>query len=112
PSFPPVQSVVRAIELLKALNRQPISSLDLLHRQTGFPKPSIVRLLQTLGSVGIVKQGPQHGTYHLTSEVRALTAGFHSEPKAIECAAPVLEALTAKHKWPVSMAMLEDDAAV
>jgi len=112
PSFPPVQSVVRAIELLRALNRQPVSSLDILHRQTGLPKPSIVRLLQTLIATGLVKQGPQHGTYYLTSEVRTLTSGFHSEPKAIEIAAPVLEALTARHKWPVTLTVLDDMAAV
>lgn len=111
-SFPPVQSVVRAIELLKALNRQPVSSLDILHRHTGLPKPSIVRLLQTLSSIGLVKAGPQHGTYYLTAEVRTLSAGFHTEPKAIECGAPVLEAFTAKHKWPVSLAVFDDNAVV
>ena len=58
-SFPPVQSVVRAIELLQALNRQPVSTIDVLHRQTGFPKPSIVRLLQTLESKGLVRHAPR-----------------------------------------------------
>jgi DNA-binding IclR family transcriptional regulator len=47
-SFPPVQSVVRALDVLDALNRRPISTIDDLHGQTGIPKPSIVRLLQTL----------------------------------------------------------------
>lgn len=111
-SFPPVQSVVRAIELLKALNRHPISSLDMLHRETRLPKPSVVRLLQTLTSLGLVRQGPQHGTYYLTSEVRTLASGFHSEPKAIEVAAPVLEAFTARHKWPTTLTVLDDHAAV
>lgn len=112
PSFPPVQSVVRAIELLKVLNRHPISSLDMLHRETRLPKPSVIRLLQTLSAVGLVKQGPQHGTYYLTSEVRSLAAGFHSEPLAVEVAAPVLEALTARHRWPVTLAVLDGQAAV
>jgi len=111
-SFPPVQSVVRAIELIKALNRHPISSLDMLHRETRLPKPSVVRLLQTLSSVGLVRQGPQHGTYYLTSEVRSLAAGFHSEPKAIEVAAPVLEAFTARHKWPMTLTLLDGQSAV
>jgi IclR family transcriptional regulator, mhp operon transcriptional activator len=44
--------------------------------------------------------------------VRTLTAGFHSEPKAIEVAAPILEALTARHKWPMTLTVLDDMAAV
>ena len=83
-SFPPVQSVVRAIELLQALNRQPVSTVDMLHRQTGFPKPSIVRLLQTLEAKGLVRHAPQPGAYFLTSGVTTLSSGYHSEPQGKE----------------------------
>jgi IclR family transcriptional regulator, mhp operon transcriptional activator len=44
--------------------------------------------------------------------VRTLTAGFHSEPTAIEIAAPILKALTARHKWPMTLTVLDDMAAV
>jgi len=107
-SFPPVQSVVRAIKVLQALNRQPKSSIDLLYRQTGIPKPSLVRLLQTLGRVGLVTHGPQHGAYYLTSQVRSLASGYHGEPKVVEAAGPVLEAMTRVVKWPMALAVYED----
>ena len=93
-SFPPVQAVVRAIELLQALNRQPVSTVDALHRQTGFPKPSIVRLLQTLESKGLVRHAPQPGAYYLTSGVATLSSGYHSEPRVVEAAAQPMDALT------------------
>jgi IclR family mhp operon transcriptional activator len=111
-SFPPVQSVVRAVKLLQALNLQPVSTIDALHRQTRIPKPSLVRLLQTLGEVGLVRHAPQHGAYVLTSQVRSLACGFHSEPRVVEAAAPVLDRLTESIKWPAALAMLEDLAAV
>lgn len=109
-SFPPVQSVVRAVRLLQALNRQPKSSIDILHRQTGIPKPSLVRLLQTLARVGLVSHGPQHGAYYVTSQVRTLASGYHGEPKVVEAAGPVLEAMTRRIKWPMALAVYEDHA--
>lgn len=111
-SFPPVRAVERAIELLQCLNRQPISTLDQLHRQTGLPKPSLVRLLQTLVSKGLVNHAPQSGAYYLTSAVHTLSCGYHSEPRIIEAAAPVADAMTAKHKWPVAVAVFDTDAVV
>jgi len=111
-SFPPVQSVVRAIELLQALNRQPVSTVDALHRQTGFPKPSIVRLLQTLESKGLVRHAPQPGAYYLTSGVATLSSGYHSEPRVVEAAAELMDNLTRKIKWPLALAVFDGDAMV
>jgi IclR family mhp operon transcriptional activator len=111
-SSPPVRSVVRAIDLLQALNRQAVSTLDVLHAQTGIPKPTLVRLLQTFEGRGIVKHAPQHGAYFLTSGVRSLSSGYHSEPMIVEAAAPLMDALTLRVKWPMAVAMLEDSAMV
>lgn len=111
-SSPPVRSVVRALELLQALNRQPVSTLDFLHEQTRIPKPTIVRMMQTLEGCGIVKHAPQHGAYYLTSGVRSLSYGYHSEPMVVEAAAPLLDELTLRIKWPAAIAMLEDMSMV
>jgi hypothetical protein len=53
--YPPVRSVERVIDLLQCLNRQPVSTLDLLHKQPGLHKASLIRLLQTLMSEGLGK---------------------------------------------------------
>lgn len=108
----PIRVVVRAIELLQALNRQPVSTLDELHRQTGIPKPSISRLLGTLESKGLVEHAPQYGSYHLTAEVATLSNGYHSEPMILEAAAPVADAFTQDQKWPVAIAVYDGDAMV
>ncbi|MDP3834938.1 MAG: DNA-binding transcriptional regulator [Hydrogenophaga sp.] len=111
-SSTPVRSVVRAIEMLQALNRQPVSTIEWLHAQTRIPKPTIVRLLQTLEGLGLVRHAPQHGAYYLASGVRSLCAGYHSEPMIVEASAPVLDALTVRIKWPTAVAVLEDNAMV
>jgi IclR family mhp operon transcriptional activator len=104
--------VVRALDLLQALNRQAVSTLDVLHAQTRIPKPTLVRLLQTFEGRGIVKHAPQHGAYFLTSGVRSLASGYHSEPMIVEAAAPLMDEFTLRVKWPMAVAMLEDNAMV
>jgi IclR family mhp operon transcriptional activator len=104
--------VVRALDLLQALNRQAVSTLDVLHLQTRIPKPTLVRLLQTFEGRGIVRHAPQHGAYFLTSGVRSLSSGYHSEPMIVEAAAPLMDEMTLRVKWPMAIAMLEDNAMV
>jgi IclR family mhp operon transcriptional activator len=108
-SYVPVNSVVRAIRLLKELNRFPVSTLDQLYIQTKIPKPTIIRLLQTLEAQDIVRHAPQHGTYYLTSNVLSLSSGYHAEPKLIEASAPLMDELTKQIRWPLSIAALEGD---
>ena len=61
PSFPPVQSVQRALRLLAELNRQRVTSVAELHRRTGLPKPTIVRLLETLQAEGFIANDRRRG---------------------------------------------------
>ncbi len=46
PSYAPVQSVQRVLSLLRVLNRRGVSTVDLLHKETGLPKPTVVRMLE------------------------------------------------------------------
>jgi IclR family mhp operon transcriptional activator len=112
PAGPPIRSVVRAVELLQALNRRSVSTLDFLHAQTGLPKPSIVRMMQTLQRCGLVQHAPQHGAYYLSSGVLLLSHGYHSEPMIVEASAALLDALTLRLKWPLAIAVLQDFAMV
>lgn len=107
-----VRSVARAIGLLQAMNRQPVSTVDMLHLQTSLPKPTIVRLLRTLEDLQLVRHAPQHGAYYLTSEVRSLSTGYHSEPQIVEAAMSLMDAMTLKVKWPMAIAVFEDNAVV
>lgn len=94
------------------MNRQPVSTIDMLYIQTGIPKPTIVRLLRTLETQQLVRHAPQHGAYYLTSGVRSLSAGYHSEPKIVEAAMSLMDAMTLKVKWPMAIAVFDDNAVV
>jgi IclR family mhp operon transcriptional activator len=108
----PIRAVSRAIELLQALNRQPISTVDDLHGQTGIPKPTIVRLLRTFAAKGLVCHAPKHGAYYLTSQVESLSVGYHSVPRIVEAAAPLLDAMTRQVKWPMAVAVPDGNAVI
>ncbi len=104
-SFPPVQSVVRATRILQQLNRMPSATVDQLHKATLLPKPTVVRLLETLIHQGLVSSG-KHG-YAITSVVETLSAGFHGGPLLIEAGRECCLELTKQHKWPCSLAVLD-----
>ena len=96
----PVESVRRAMHLLHELNRQRVSSIRHLHRATGLPKPTIVRLLDTLIGLGYVVNDQRQGGYLVTSLVRSLSMGFHGDPLVVEAARPWASAFTRKYHWP------------
>lgn len=107
-----IRSVERAIELLQALNRRPLSTLHDLHCDTGLPKPSIVRLLRTLEAKGLATQSASYGTYQLLGRVKTLSSGFHHEPLIIEVAEEILIDFTKREGWPLALALFDLDAMV
>ena len=111
-SYRPINSVLRALDVLEAMNRRGVSTVDYLHQETALPKPTIVRVLGTFVHRGIVQRGARYGTYHLTGQVKALSSGYHSEPRMIEAAEPVANKLTREIKWPLGVAVFERDSMV
>lgn len=111
-SYTPVNSVLRSLEVLKVLNRQRVSSVDHVHQVTGLPKPTVVRLLETLIAAGYVSKEERDKGYRVTSQVAALSCGFHGAPLAVEAGRPWTQELTRVHKWPAAIAVPSGNAVV
>lgn len=111
-SYPPVQSVVRAFGILRELNRRSVTTVDHLHKTTRLPKPTIVRLLETLIAEGFVTTDKRLGGYSVTSSVRGLSAGYHNDSLLVEAARTHCAQFTRAHKWPLSVAVPEDAGLV
>lgn len=105
-----VQPVLRSFVLLEALNGARRATLAELHAATGLPKPSIVRLLDTLIAAGYVRRISRVAGYELTERVLRLSSGFRHNDLVVEAARPFLSALTAAYKWPVALATFDRDA--
>jgi IclR family mhp operon transcriptional activator len=110
PSFPPVESVRRALEILRVLNRLRIASVSDLYAETALPKPTIVRMLETLIADGYVARDNMCGGYRVTARVRELNAGYEGISRVIEASRPLAIDLTRRIKWPVGIGVLDGDA--
>ncbi len=104
------QPVLRSLKLLEALNATSTATLSRLHADTGLPKPTLVRLLDTMISAGYVRRVSRSAGYELTERVLRLSSGFRHKDLIVEASRPFLSALTAEHKWPVALATLDHDA--
>lgn len=111
-TFAPVQSVTKALAVLEMVNRSGLISVRDIHMRTGIPKPTVVRLLQTLAAAGYVAQDEKTRGYQVTSAVNYLSSGFHGAPLVIEVARPFADELTRKIVWPCAVCMLDLDAVV
>lgn len=109
---PNIQAVSRAFALLEALNRRSWSTVGQLHRDTGLPKPTVVRMLQTLIQSGYVDKDPRQNGYRVTARVQSLSSGFHGDPLVVEAARPGAIALTREFHWPSGVAILDRDAVM
>jgi len=109
-SYPPVESVRRALQILRALNRLRIATISTLHLETGLPKPTIVRMLDTLVLDGYVARDNMCGGYRVTRRVRQLDSGYDGVAQVLEVARPRAVDLTNRIKWPVGIGVLDGDA--
>lgn len=100
-----VVAAARTLRLLEELNRHHVSSLDALHKATALPKSTVARLLKSLCSMGYAMNDRRQGGYAVTSRVKSLSSGFHSDPLVVEAARPWAIAFTRQHQWPVAIAV-------
>lgn len=105
-----VNAVAKALHVLEALNRNPVTPLASLHEITGLPKSSLVRLLQTLIETGYAVRVSRRDGYALTEAVLRLSSGIRHRDMAVDVARPLMVAFTREHKWQVSLATAESDA--
>jgi len=105
-----IQSVVRALNVIEALNQASVASVESIHQMTGLPKPTLIRILGTLASMGYVFHVSRRDGYALTEKVVRLSAGFRHFDAIVDVARPELEAFTREHKWQLSIATPETDA--
>ena len=107
-----VRSVERALAILQAMNRRPVSSVDYLHKTTRLPKPTLVRLLHTMVKAGYLTNDARQAGYQLTSLVTSLSCGFHGDPLVVQAGQAWAVNLTRQLKWPVGIAVFDEDAVV
>lgn len=95
-----IRSLERGLQVLRALNESPISSLHDIYRQTGISKPSLLRILQTLERSGFVSRRLADGRYRISANLSRLARKRDRYDGVAEAAAPVLDRLCQRVSWP------------
>jgi IclR family mhp operon transcriptional activator len=106
-SYPPVEAVRRALQLLEQVNLLGVARIAELHRITRVPKPTIIRTLETLMEDGYVDRDPFSGGYRVTSRVQNLSRGFDGTPLILEAARAWTVRLTQEIGWPAGIGFLD-----
>ena len=107
-----VEAAARTLLLLEELNRHRVASLDSLHRATGLPKSTVVRLMKSLCAMGYAANDRRQGGYAVASRVKSLSNGFHGDPLVVEAARPWALAFTEQYHWPIAIAVLDKTSVV
>lgn len=107
-----VEAAARTLLLLEELNRHRVASIDSLHKATGLPKSTVVRLMKSLCAMGYAANDRRQGGYTVASRVKSLSNGFHGDPLVVEAARPWALAFTEHHQWPIAIAVLDKMSVV
>ncbi len=95
-----IDALARGLEVLRSLEERRGQSLAELHRATGIPKPSLLRILDTLEQGGFAWRAIGDGRYRRRVSL-IFRPGIDDDLLRIgEIAAPFLEALRRKVIWP------------
>jgi IclR family transcriptional regulator, mhp operon transcriptional activator len=103
----PIRSFSRGLAVLRALNRHGSATALTLARESGVPRATVYRLLQTLLDEGYVSRRVADDRFHLLLKVRSLSEGFEDEQWISSIAGPALAELTRQIALPCDVATLQ-----
>ncbi|MDP1749747.1 MAG: IclR family transcriptional regulator C-terminal domain-containing protein [Reyranella sp.] len=103
---PAIEPVRRSFALLEALSRRRTSTVGVLTREIGLPRPTVVRLLHTLIALGYAARVSREQGYRLTDRVLGLSGSIRFVDHLVDAAIPHMSRFTADHGWPLYLATL------
>ena len=89
-----IEPVGRSFAIMEALSRRPRGTVAVLADETDLPRPTVVRLLQTLVELGYATRISREAGYRLTDKVLGLAQGIRFVDHLIDVAAPHMSRFT------------------
>lgn len=105
-----IESVRRSFTVLEALGRRRNSTIVELTRETGLPRPTLIRLLQTLIALGYARRVSRQLGYRPTDRVLNLAGAIRFVDHLVDAAIPHMTRFTREHGWPLYLATLSHGA--
>jgi len=96
----PTGALARGLRVLGALNDLETATISGLVHETNLPKPTVIRLLQTLQVEGYAIQDPDTLTYRVTPKVASLSRSLIGKNQTESLIQVALDLLADLVKWP------------
>ncbi|MCC0078993.1 MAG: helix-turn-helix domain-containing protein [Rhodobacter sp.] len=100
-----IRALSRGLEVLHVLQTSGALSLHELHRQTGLPRATLLRILKTLRERGLVWQRMADDAYAASFSLAELAGRMDRDMALVEVASPILESLSDRIRWPSVLAV-------
>ena len=100
-----IQALARGLQVLQVLQTSRGVGLADLHRETGIPKASLLRILKTLMERGLIWQRMLDAAWVPSWSLADLAGRIDRDHQLVEVASPILEALTRRVEWPSVLAV-------
>ena len=100
-----IRALERGLQVLELLGEESTVSLDDLHRRSGLPKATLLRILRTAIAAQWVHRRPSDGHYQLARAVQDLGNRIGRDHILCEVGAPYLEDLQRDVGWPSDIAV-------
>lgn len=111
-SYPPINALLRGLELLSHISALRAASVRELHARTGISKPTIIRNLETLEYAGYVAKSAEDGSYSLTARTLSLSSGYQHHNRIVDLSLPILSEFRKSMPWPSDLALFDGEAMV
>jgi IclR family KDG regulon transcriptional repressor len=108
----PVAAVLKVFGLLAALGERKDTSISELSIRLAMPKATVYRFLQTMISLGVVRQEAESERYSLTMKLFELGANVLKHLDLIEMAKPQMQILSEKTSETIHLGVLADSEVI
>ena len=102
--FRPVRSLIRGLDVLRALNRLGGATVSEMAGEIQLSRGTVYRMFQTLSASGYVFKDESDSRYRLLLKVRELSDGYLDDDWVPKIAKPLIEKLCSEIIWPISIA--------
>lgn len=103
-----IDSLERGLQVLRSLEEYRGQSLAELHKETGVPKSSLLRILHTLEKAGYVWKALGDGLFRRSISLAGRQRSDELSTRISEIAAPFLSSLRLKVLWPSDILVVRD----
>ncbi len=102
--FQPIRSLIRGLEIIKVINNLGSVSISEVSSQTGIPRGTVHRMLETLLLENYLIKDLNDNKYRLFKNISLLNDNFKESDWVFSIAKPLIEKLCKKVVWPISIA--------